>query len=277
MCLVPSKELDPFASLCGQGVLSGTPKMVSPPKASKTISSSPATKAPVVTSRALRRNREIKGLKADASTFFSSPRSTHSRDSNNELLSGFPSADTAPRASSSTKASVVRREAKSKTTVKVVEDSTVSDPPLATMVYKRVWLPPHSRKITSTASKRKARQVVITDNDSASNKVESEDEDEEEDIVPPPKCLKTTSSISGMQDLLQINWAICDPSIPSQACILVLASGDLEVLRSCTPGNRAKGYEVSNPQRSRIEEGGTRSSQVGAAVSPTTGSKPKNL
>ncbi|KAJ3803891.1 hypothetical protein F5876DRAFT_84194 [Lentinula aff. lateritia] len=213
MCLVPSKELDPFASLRGQGVLSGAPKMVSPPKASKMISSSPATKAPVVTSRALRRNREIKGLKADASTFFSSPHSTHSRDSNNELLSGFPSADTAPRASSSTKASVVRREAKSKTTVKVVEDSTVSDPPLATMVYKRVWLPPHSRKITSTASKGKARQVVITDDDSASNKVESEDEDEEEDIVPPPKRLKTTSSISGMQDLLQINWAICDSGL----------------------------------------------------------------
>ncbi|KAJ3858907.1 hypothetical protein EV359DRAFT_68625, partial [Lentinula novae-zelandiae] len=181
MCMVPSRDLDPFVSLCGLGVSSSIPKTVSPPKASNTVSSSPVTKAPVVPPRALRRNREIEGLKADASAFYS----------DNEVLSGFPSADTAPQAS------VGRGEPKSKTTVKVVEDSKVSDPPsLATAVYKRVRLPPCSRKITSTASKGKARQVVITDDNSASNEVESKDEDEDEDIVPPPKHLKTTSSIS---------------------------------------------------------------------------------
>ena len=126
-----------------------------------------------------------------------SPRSTHSKDSDNELLSGFPLVDAAPRASSSAKVSVGRKEPKSKTTVKVVEDSKADHPPLAGMAYKRVRLPPRSRKNTSIASKGKARQIVVTDEDSTSNEVESEDEDEDEDTAPPPKRLKTTSSISG--------------------------------------------------------------------------------
>ncbi|KAJ3859093.1 hypothetical protein EV359DRAFT_86819 [Lentinula novae-zelandiae] len=176
MRMVPSKDLDPFASLRGQGVLPGVPKMVSPPKVSNLISPPSTTKASAVP----RRNREIESLKADASLFLSSPRSTRSRDSDNKLLS--------------------RKEPKSKTTVKVVEDSKASNPPPAGMAYKRVRLPPCSRKITPITTKGKPRQVVVSDNDSASNEVESEDEDEdedeEEDAAPPPKCLKTTSSIS---------------------------------------------------------------------------------
>ncbi|KAJ3884011.1 hypothetical protein GG344DRAFT_71643, partial [Lentinula edodes] len=78
----------------------------------------------------------------------------------------------------------------------VVEGSKASDPPTPASVYKRVRLPPRSRKITPAASKGKARQIVVTEEDSASSEVESEDEDEEEDSVPPPKCLKTTSCIS---------------------------------------------------------------------------------
>ena len=90
-----------------------------------------------------------------------------------------------------------RKEPKSKTTVKVVEDSKAPDPSTSALVYKRVRLPSRSRKVAPAASKGKARQIVVTDEDSASNEVESEDEDEEEDSAPPPKRLKTTSSISG--------------------------------------------------------------------------------
>ncbi|GAW08638.1 hypothetical protein LENED_010710 [Lentinula edodes] len=104
--------------------------------------------------------------------------------------------DAAPRASSPTKVPVSRKEPKSKTAVKVVEDSKASDPPTSALVYKRVRLPPRSRKIAPAASKGKARQTIVTEADSASSEVESEDEDEEEDSAPPPKRLKTTSSIS---------------------------------------------------------------------------------
>ncbi|KAJ3804635.1 hypothetical protein F5876DRAFT_82837 [Lentinula aff. lateritia] len=199
ICLVPSTELDPFASLRGQGVLSGNASAVPPSNTSETLSPPPATKAPVVPPRALRRNREIEGLKADASMFLSSLLSTRAKDSDNELVSGFPSVDSAPRASSSSKASVGRKEPKSKTTVKVVEDSKASKPTPSAMAYKRVRLPPHSRKITPITAKGKSRQVVVSDDDSASNEVESEDgdedEDEEEDAAPPPKRLKTASII----------------------------------------------------------------------------------
>lgn len=126
-----------------------------------------------------------------------SPQSTHSKDSNNELLSGFPLVDAAPQASSSAKASVGRKDPKSKTTVKVVEDSKASNPTPSGMAYKRVRLPPRSRKNTSIVSKGKAQQVVVSDKDSTSNEVESEDEDEDEEVAPPPKRLKTTSPISG--------------------------------------------------------------------------------
>ncbi|KAJ3911184.1 hypothetical protein F5877DRAFT_73387, partial [Lentinula edodes] len=195
MCLVPSKELDVFASLRGKGS-PGASKVVLPPKVSNVISPPPAIKAQAVPPRALRRNREIKSLKADASSFLASPRSAHSKDSDNELLSGFPLVDAAPRASLSAKVSVGQKEPKSKTTVKVVEDSKADYPLPAGMAYKRVRLPPRLRKNTSIASKGKAQQIVVTDEDSTSNEVESEDEDEDEDTAPPPKCLKTTSSIS---------------------------------------------------------------------------------
>ncbi|KAJ3803592.1 hypothetical protein F5876DRAFT_71321, partial [Lentinula aff. lateritia] len=124
-----------------------------------------------------------------------SPRSTRSKDSDNELLRGSPSVDTAPRASSSTKVSVDSKKPKSKTTIKVVEDSKASNSPPAGTAYKRVRLPPRSRKIAPITVKGKSRQVVVSDDDSASKEVESEDEDEEEDSAPPPKRLKSNSSI----------------------------------------------------------------------------------
>ncbi|KAJ3911357.1 hypothetical protein F5877DRAFT_86092 [Lentinula edodes] len=338
MRMVLSKDLDPFASLRGQSILPGVPKTVCPPKVSDVISPSPASKAPAVPPRALQRNREIKSLKADASSFLASPRSTHSKDSDNELLSGFPLVDAAPQASLSTKASVGRKDPKSKTTVKVVEDSKASNPTPSGMAYKRVRLPPHSRKNTSIVSKGKARQVVVSDKDLTSNEVESEDEDEDEEIAPPPKRPKMTSSISAslprrsvkrvtvpkrvtkaagklapehspsstfqsvlladaqgrlrlpeqstgnftpfpkfaharnsaalsqenpllavnpdfielgsiletqnahfmMQDLMQVNRVIRNPSIPSQACVSALARGDLEANSAPLPGYKCQ-------------------------------------
>ncbi|KAJ3924353.1 MAG: hypothetical protein NXY57DRAFT_970091, partial [Lentinula lateritia] len=103
-------------------------------------------------------------------------------------------------ASSSTKVSVDNQKPKSKTTIKVVEDSKASDSPPAGTAYKRVRLPPRSKKVAPITAKGKSRQVVVSEDDSASNEVESEDEEEdegeEEDSAPPPKRLKTTSSIS---------------------------------------------------------------------------------
>ncbi|KAJ3803704.1 hypothetical protein F5876DRAFT_84640 [Lentinula aff. lateritia] len=323
-------------------VLPGVPKAVSPPKVSDVIPLPSATKAPAVPPRVLRRNREVESLKADASSFLSSPHSTRSKDSDNELLSGIPSADSAPRASSSTKVSVGSKEPKFKTTIKVVEDSKASNSPPAGMAYKSVRLPPRSRKIAPITAKGKSRQVVVSDDDSASNEVESEDkdedEDEEEDAAPPPKRLKTTSSISAslphrsvkqvsvpkrvskaavkpvperspdstfqpvlladaqgrlrlpeqstgsftpfpkfaharnsaalsrenplfainpdfvelgsvletqnthftMQDLMQVNRVIRDPSIPRQACVSALARGDLEANSALLPGYKCQ-------------------------------------
>ncbi|KAJ3884630.1 hypothetical protein GG344DRAFT_83751 [Lentinula edodes] len=308
MRMASSKDLDPFASLRGQSVLPGVPKTVSPPKVSDVISPSPASKAPA----------------AEAYSFLASPWSTP------------------PRASSSTKVPVGRKEPKSKTTIKVVEDSKASNSPPAGMAYKRVRLPPRSRKIAPITAKGKSQQVVVSDDDSASNEVESEDEeedkDEEEDSVPPPKCLKTTSSISAsvprrsvkrvsvpkqvskaatksaperspestfqpvlladaqgrlqlpeqltgaftpfpkfaharnsaalnrenpllainpeflelgsiletqnarftMQDLMQVNRVIRNPSLPSQACVSALARGDLEANSAPLPGYKCQ-------------------------------------
>ncbi|KAJ3924433.1 MAG: hypothetical protein NXY57DRAFT_1044944, partial [Lentinula lateritia] len=186
MCLVPPKELDPFASLRGQGVLPVASKPLLTPKASNVIPLPPAIRTPVVPPRALQRNREVESLKADASSFLSSPRSAHSKDSNNELLGGSPAIDIVPRASSSRKASSVKMGSKPKASVKVVVESKVSDPTPSAMIYKRVRLPPRSRKNAPTTSKGKSWQIVAT----------NEDEDEDEDSAPPPKCLKTTSSIS---------------------------------------------------------------------------------
>ncbi|KAJ4470540.1 hypothetical protein C8R41DRAFT_870800 [Lentinula lateritia] len=137
MRMVPSKDLDPFTSLRGQVVLPGVPKIASPSKVSDVILPSSTTKAPAVPPRVLRRNREVEGLKADASSFLASPRSIRSKDSDNELLRGSPSADTAPRASTSTKVPVDSKKPKSKTTIKVVEDSKASNSPPAGTAYKR--------------------------------------------------------------------------------------------------------------------------------------------
>ncbi|KAJ3803604.1 hypothetical protein F5876DRAFT_84911 [Lentinula aff. lateritia] len=129
MRLVPPKELDPFASLRGQGVLPVAPKPILPPKASNVIPLPPATRTPVVPPRALQRNWEVESLKADASSFLSSPRSARSKDSDNELLGGSPAIDITPQASLSSKVSAGRKGSKSQTTVKVVESSKASNPP----------------------------------------------------------------------------------------------------------------------------------------------------
>ncbi|KAJ3858276.1 hypothetical protein EV359DRAFT_87979, partial [Lentinula novae-zelandiae] len=342
MRLVPPKELDPFASLRGQGVLPVAPKPILPPKASNVIPLLPATRTPVVPPRALRRNREVESLKADAFSFLSSPRPAHSKDSDNELLGGSHAIDIVPRASSSSKASSVKMGSKPKASVKVVAESKVSDPTPSAMIYKRVRLPPRSRKNAPTTSKGKSRQIVATEEDSTSTEVESqdedEDEDEDEDSAPPPKRLKTTSSISAslprrsvkrvsitqrvtkasakpaperspdstfqpvlladaqgrlrlpeqstgaftpfpkfaharnsaalnrenpllainpeflelgsiletqnarftMQDLMQVNQVIRDPSLPNQACISALARGDLEANSAPLPGYKCQ-------------------------------------
>ncbi|KAJ3924605.1 MAG: hypothetical protein NXY57DRAFT_1084487 [Lentinula lateritia] len=160
MHMVPSKDLDPFTSLQGQGVLPGVPKIASPSKVSDVILPSSTTKASAVPPRVLRRNREVESLKADASSFLASPRSIRSKDSDNELPSSFPLVDAAPQVSSSAKVSVGRKEPKSKTTVKEKHDKLLS--------VTKIQLPMS----------------------------EDEDEDEDEDIAPPPKHPKTTSSIS---------------------------------------------------------------------------------
>ncbi|KAJ4500215.1 hypothetical protein C8R41DRAFT_863229 [Lentinula lateritia] len=106
MCMVPSKDLDPFTSLRGQGVLPGVPKIASPSKVSDVIPPSSTTKAPAVPPRVLRRNREVESLKADASSFLASPRSIRSKDSDNKCPSSFPLVDAAPQVSSSAKVSL---------------------------------------------------------------------------------------------------------------------------------------------------------------------------
>ncbi|KAJ3911286.1 hypothetical protein F5877DRAFT_86196 [Lentinula edodes] len=206
MRMVSSKDLDVFASLRGKESSAVALKATTSSPPLEIQSSTSVSKALVAPPRLIRRNRELENLKADASSLFASPRSAHSKDSDNELLSGFPLVDAAPRASSSTKVPVGRKEPKSKTTVKVVEDSKASDPPTSALVYKRVRLPPRLRKIAPAASKGKARQTIVTEEDSASSEVESEDEDEEEDSAPPPKRLKTTSSISASLPRRPIKW-----------------------------------------------------------------------
>ncbi|KAJ3870391.1 hypothetical protein F5051DRAFT_447806, partial [Lentinula edodes] len=169
MRMVSSKDLDVFASLRGKESSAVTSKISTPSPPLEIKPSTSVSKALVAPPRLIRRNRELENLKADASSFLASPRSARSKDSDNELLSGFPLVDAAPRASSSIKVPVGRKEPKSKTTVKVVEDSKASDPSTSALVYKRVRLPPRSRKIAPAASKGKARQIVVTDEDSASN------------------------------------------------------------------------------------------------------------
>ncbi|KAJ3803756.1 hypothetical protein F5876DRAFT_84514 [Lentinula aff. lateritia] len=208
MRTVPSKDLDVFASLCGKDSSTVAPKNITPSPSLEINTSTSVSKALVAPPRLIRRNRELENLKVDASSFLASPRSTRSKDSDNELPSGFPLVDAAPQASPSTKVSVGRKERKAKTTVKVAEGSKTSDPPSSAMVYKRVRLPPRSRKITSTTSKGKAWQIVATDDDSTSKEVESEDEDEdeEEDSAPPSKRPKTTSSISASLPRRSVPW-----------------------------------------------------------------------
>ncbi|KAJ4494249.1 hypothetical protein C8R41DRAFT_919221 [Lentinula lateritia] len=171
MRLVPSRDLDPFASLRGQGI---------PPEAPKTLSPS-GDQQSVGPPKQNKRKRELASLMADASSILDlcladkTPRKEDVSD--------------APKASSSKKKvekplPKPKATARSKTTVKVVEESWVSpeSEELATPSYevKRVRLPPRLH----LAAKGKARQIEVLD---------IEESETEEEVVPPPsKCLKSS-------------------------------------------------------------------------------------
>ncbi|KAJ3898329.1 hypothetical protein F5879DRAFT_994917 [Lentinula edodes] len=259
---VPSKDLDAFASLRGKGSLAGASKL------------NPFAPPLEIT------NWELENLKADASSFLSSPRSTRSRDSDNELLSGFPSVDSAPRASLSTKTSVGRKEPRPSTTVKVVEGFKASDPPTPAMVYKRVRLPPPSLPRRSvkrvTVPKRVSKAAVkpvperspnstfqpvlladaqgrlrLSDHSTGSftpfskfaharNSAPLSQENPllaiNPDFVELGSVLETQNARFTVQDLMRVNR----PSIPSQACVLALARGDLETNSAPLPGYKCQ-------------------------------------
>ncbi|KAJ3884199.1 hypothetical protein GG344DRAFT_84409 [Lentinula edodes] len=165
MHLVSSEDLDPFASLRGKGPTVKVSKPVSSSSVLDGVTPSCVLKASVASPRLIRQNRELEDLKADTSSFLSSPCPVPPQGSDNELLSGFLSWDV-PNPSL-VKASAAKVGPKAKTTVKVVEG--------------------------------KSRQTVVMEDDSTYNEVELEDEDKdkEESIAPPSKRLKMNSSIPG--------------------------------------------------------------------------------
>ncbi|KAJ3858610.1 hypothetical protein EV359DRAFT_87465 [Lentinula novae-zelandiae] len=52
--------------------------------------------------------------------------------------------------------------------------------------------------------------------------------------------LETQNARFTMQDLMQVNWVIRDPSLPSQACVSALARGDLEANSAPLPGYKCQ-------------------------------------
>ncbi|KAJ3925292.1 MAG: hypothetical protein NXY57DRAFT_1071993, partial [Lentinula lateritia] len=60
------------------------------------------------------------------------------------------------------------------------------------------------------------------------------------DFVEPGSILETQNARFTMQDLMQVNRVIRDPSIPSQACISALARGDLEANSAPLPGYKCQ-------------------------------------
>ncbi|KAJ4484971.1 hypothetical protein C8J55DRAFT_559131 [Lentinula edodes] len=293
MRLVPPKDLDPFISIRsstkGPRLLNLSPVEDSPSPSGDHYSVGPPKQN--------KRKRELASLMADASSILD--RRSATKTPRKEDLS-----DT-PKASSSKKKvekplPKPKATARSKTTVKVVEESRVSpeSEELATPSYqiKRVRLPPRLRQ----AAKGKARQMEVLD---------VEESDTEEEVVPPPsKRLKSSKSapappkasnfrpallideqgrlklpgdsVEGftpfkrieharnsvplqrqnpifdvnpefldlgvilttqkasftMQDLLQINRSIRDPSIPAQACVSALSRGEFNPNASRLPG-----------------------------------------
>ncbi|KAJ3924550.1 MAG: hypothetical protein NXY57DRAFT_1085712, partial [Lentinula lateritia] len=60
------------------------------------------------------------------------------------------------------------------------------------------------------------------------------------DFVELGSILETQNARFTMQDLMQVNRVICDPSIPSQACVSALARGDLEANSAPLPGYKCQ-------------------------------------
>ncbi|KAJ3884287.1 hypothetical protein GG344DRAFT_84269 [Lentinula edodes] len=164
MRLASSKDLDPFVSLRSSmtetRLLPGGPRIPSPVEDSFESSEENQSVAPPKRNKC---KRELTSLMADASTIL---------DRRSNIKS--PVKEDRPVT------------ARSKTTVKVVEESRVSpeSEELATPSYqiKRVWLPPRLRQ----AAKGKACQMEVLD---------VEESDTEEEVVPPPsKRLKSSKS-----------------------------------------------------------------------------------
>ncbi|KAJ4491119.1 hypothetical protein C8J55DRAFT_556710 [Lentinula edodes] len=179
MRLVTSKDLDPFISIRSS---TKGPRPLNP----SPVEDSPSPLGdhqPVGPPKQNKRKRELASLMADASSILD--RRSATKTPRKEDLS-----DT-PKASSSKKKvekplPKPKATARSKTTVKMVEESRVSpeSEESATPSYqiKRVRLPPRLRQ----AAKGKARQMEVLD---------VEESETEEEVVPPPsKRLKSSKS-----------------------------------------------------------------------------------
>ncbi|KAJ3858051.1 hypothetical protein EV359DRAFT_69310, partial [Lentinula novae-zelandiae] len=60
------------------------------------------------------------------------------------------------------------------------------------------------------------------------------------DFVELGSVLETQNAHFTMQDLMQVNWVIRNPSVPSQACISALARRDLEANSAPLPGYKCQ-------------------------------------
>ncbi|KAJ4491593.1 hypothetical protein C8J55DRAFT_557159 [Lentinula edodes] len=261
MRLVTSKDLDPFISIRSS---TKGPRPLNPSPVEDSPSPS-GDHQPVGPPKQNKRKRELASLMADASSILD--RRSATKTPRKEDLS-----DT-PKASSSKKKvekplPKPKATARSKTTVKMVEESRVSpeSEESATPSYqiKRVRLPPRLRQ----AAKGKARQMEVLD-------VEESDTEEEvgrlklpgdsvEGFTPFKRIeharnsaplqrqnpifdvnpefldlgviLTTQKASFTMQDLLQINRTIRDPAIPAQACVSALSRGEFNSNSSRLPG-----------------------------------------
>ncbi|KAJ4498735.1 hypothetical protein C8R41DRAFT_916226 [Lentinula lateritia] len=179
MCLVPPKDLDPFISI-RLSTKGPRPRNLSPVEDSPSPSGDHHSVGPPKQNK---RKRELASLMADASSILD--RRSATKTPRKEDLSNTPKA-------SSSKKKVEKplpkpkATARSKTPVKVVEESRVSpeSEESATPSYqiKRVRLPPRLRQ----AAKGKARQMEVLD--------VKESETEEEVVPPPSKRLKSSKS-----------------------------------------------------------------------------------
>ncbi|KAJ3870548.1 hypothetical protein F5051DRAFT_447519 [Lentinula edodes] len=179
MRLVTSKDLDPFISI---RLSTKGPRPLNPSPVEDSPSPS-GDHQPVGPPKQNKRKRELASLMADASSILD--RRSATKTPLKEDLS-----DTPKGSSSKKKVEKVlpkpKATARSKTTVKVVEESWVSpeseESATPSYQFKRVRLPPRLRQ----AAKGKARQMEVLD---------VEESETEEEVVPPPsKRLKSSKS-----------------------------------------------------------------------------------